>query len=551
MKKKKGIKLIVRFVLLALIPTTSLSIFTNLYSTSTMENKQTSKLMSELRNIAISLGHEQDETQVSENEEMVASLKETIGYDIVMYLNNQVQGTSIADKEAVTEFCRSKKVTEVYQSGKEQCVQNCVIGGEKWNVCIAPTRDRQKTINGIILIGQPASKLTNQTTGFTINLVAITTVLLVIAGYYSYLVGRKITKQVKGIEKQLSKMSKGDLSEEVPEKLLKRPDELGDIARELDLMQKAWKKTISEIIGRSKDLANASDQLRIDSADNAHITADFAKAVEDIAAGSMSNADETQAAVAQMGEADKAINSATKVLDELVANANKMRESGKRAFGTIEELSQSNDSMLKSIKKIADQTNITNQAVNRIGETISIIDAIASQTSLLALNASIEAARAGEEGRGFSVVASEIQKLAEQTNQSVGVIDGTITELLRDSHTMVSVMEEVNKNVAAQAEKFLITKEEFSEVGSGIAISVDSIGNMREQFKMLIEAKERVLDGLASLSQLSEDSAACTEEATASSEELAGKTQEITNSTQELDDISKSLYSAVEVFVIE
>lgn len=547
--KKIRLKLLLRFILIALIPTTCLSAFTNLYSTSKMEHVQTNRLKTEMRFVADSLGRELGQSEIKD---LVSKWKETSDYDIVIYQDNQVQETTMKDNDTVSDFCHnSKEVTQVCQNGKIKFLLDCAIGKGKWNICIAPAFSSDRTVNGVVVVGQKASKLQKLTTGFTMKLIYISNVLLAITGIYSFLAGKRIVRQIKGIEKHLAKMSKGDLSDDLSEKFLSRPDELGDIAKELDFVQREWRKTISEILKRSKELAEASNQLKIDSADNAHITNDFAKAVEEIAAGSMSNVEETQNAAKRMGEANIAINSATDVLDELVRNANTMREAGTKATATIEELSESNDSMLESIEKISNQTDITNQAVNRISEAISIIDMIASETSLLALNASIEAARAGDEGRGFAVVAGEIQKLAEQTNQSVGEIGETITELLSDSKEMVNVMEEVNQNVATQAEKFLITKEKFSEVGTGITVSVDGIKNMRKQFKVLTEAKDSVLEGLSSLLRNSEDSAASTEEATASSEELAAKTDEITNSTKELDDISKNLYNSVDTFIIK
>ena len=103
-------------------------------------------------------------------------------------------------------------------------------------------------------------------------------------------------------------------------------------------------------------------------------------------------------------------------------------------------LMESNERTNEAIEKINAQINLTYKASEQINSASSMITGVAQQTSLLALNASIEAARAGEFGKGFSVVAEEITKLAEQSNQSAAEITQLIMTLSDESGKMLEIM---------------------------------------------------------------------------------------------------------------
>ena len=152
--------------------------------------------------------------------------------------------------------------------------------------------------------------------------------------------------------------------------------------------------------------------------------------------------------------------------------ADVMNESGQIAKKALEELGEINERATESINVIYEQTNTTNDSALKIKDATSLIASIADETNLLSLNASIEAARAGEAGKGFAVVAAQIQKLAEQSNESAKRIEDIIRELLKDSETAVHTMEDVKKIMQEQNEKVKKTAEVFEQMHEGVNLSI-------------------------------------------------------------------------------
>ncbi len=203
---------------------------------------------------------------------------------------------------------------------------------------------------------------------------------------------------------------------------------------------------------------------------------------------------------------------------------------------------------MQAIEKIANRVNATNESAAKISEAIKLITSIAEETNLLSLNAAIEAARAGEQGRGFAVVAGQIQKLAEQSNESAGSIAETIKELLEDSENTVKVMDEVREIVDKQQEKFEQTRQQFSNVHIGIDQSRDEAEEIKLKTDACNEEKVSVVEIISSLSAISQENAASSQQTTASMEELNATINILATSAGNLQNLSSELQKSVEVF---
>ena len=207
------------------------------------------------------------------------------------------------------------------------------------------------------------------------------------------------------------------------------------------------------------------------------------------------------------------------------------------------EVNSADEAVAGALDIIAEQTNTTNEAAMKISEATHLITSIAEETNLLALNASIEAARAGEQGKGFGVVASEIQKLAEQTNESAAHIEEIVQELLQDAEKAVETMYGVKEIMHTQSDHVEQTQSAFEQVQSGVQESIEGINRISGHTTRLNDARENVVGIVRNLTAIAEANAAGTEQTSASTtevgaimEDISGKSTAMRQAAQELDE---------------
>ena len=409
------------------------------------------------------------------------------------------------------------------------------------------------TENGhcILVVSADKDDLMSTVHRVTVTGTASTVFMVIIASIIAYLFVGKIIKPILTVTEVVGRLAHMDFSEiEGQEKLTARTDETGQMSRAVAELRRQLVDMVAELRGQSTQLFEASDLMNTNASETATTVEQVEKAVSEISEGATSQADETQKATENVILMGNMVEETTRQVEELTDNANAMRKFSEEAFETLKTLEEINDQARKAIDVIYEQTNTTNESAMKIREATTLITSIAEETNLLSLNASIEAARAGEQGRGFAVVAGQIQKLAEQSNDSARQIEAIIDSLIADSQKSVETMEDVKKIMESQNESVGRTNESFSQVQDGITQSLDGVSEIADKTKRLDEARVNVVDVVQNLTAIAEENAASTEETSASVTEVSTIVYSISENANKLKDIAERLEQSMSIFKI-
>ncbi len=442
-----------------------------------------------------------------------------------------------------------KVIETVLKGGQEYSASNVDIVGSKYYTYYVPLyQTGTKDVIGMVFCGRAQAEVEKEINVVTNSILISTIVAILIAAALAIFVALAITNAITHGVGILEKVSEGDLTEEVPDALIRRKDELGVMGKSIEDLRESLIVIITELKNQSTSLYSSSDKLNVTSSEASESIGHVNQAINEISDGASSQADETQSATENVILMGNMVEDTSAQLKDLIQISEQMRQAGDRAVDTLDKLDKINRRASSAIDLIYDQTNTTNESVARIQEATALITDIAEETNLLSLNASIEAARAGEQGRGFAVVANQIQKLAEQSNESASRIASIITELLADSENSVKTMDEVRQIMEEQSEDVRKTQEAFEDVRSGIDQTTSGMGDISAKTTSLDEARVSVVDVVQNLTAIAEENAASTQQTTASANEFAALVGNIKDETVTLKQIAEVIDKSVGQF---
>lgn len=338
--------------------------------------------------------------------------------------------------------------------------------------------------------------------------------VFVVAPLVFLIAQRSIVRPIRGVVNRMGDIAEGegDLTQRLRER---GNDELSQLSRSFNTFISRIEGTISQVACAANSVKNSSSEIAASSEQLSVATQEQSERVTDALVSVQSLADSTERIVETTA-------SCTASAQNAMEAASKGQEAVQRTIGGIETIRETTSAASQSVSSLG-------ELGEQIGAILEVINDIADQTNLLALNAAIEAARAGEHGRGFAVVADEVRKLAERTTGATGEISQTIETIQTQTNTTVQHMESGTHAVDHGSESATDAGERLNHIVDTTEAAVDGIGDIsgladqqRGASESAAAATETIQSALVESSAAAEQCASTAVRLRGDAEDLAG-----------------------------
>ena len=373
----------------------------------------------------------------------------------------------------------------------------------------------------------------------TTMIIVLVLVLLITIGVVLYLM-REIKSGVNAVLKGAKEGEARNLAYRIP---VDRSDEFGHIAASFNHMFDEFRDMTKEFQASADIVDQSAIQLTETAEQSAEATQSIAQSITEVAGSTQEQMDyvtKTKEEVDAFSEGvDKSLATMNTIRRHVEVTTQMTQEGGKLVQATVEQMHSIADTVEQSsavIEKLGERSK-------EIGAIIDTISGIAEQTNLLALNAAIEAARAGEHGRGFSVVAEEVRKLAEESQGAATKISDLIAAIQKETGAAVSAMEtgraEAEKgraNVQSTGEGFKAIMDRIEGIHSDTQLIMGTMQDIDESGKKIVGYTDNIHGSSQKISSSTETVSAAAEEQSAGMEEIAASSRQLAEQAQKLKD---------------
>lgn len=472
---------------------------------------------------------------------------------------------SIADEEVIRELNPQKEILALLQDTDEwrsyvtaNVFEEYARGNEDeaYTNLIASNDDAGKLIEAY-------QKLTDDRESYLIDLekrmlasghttlltvISIIAVIIISSLAVALITANSIAKPLRTVMERMKLIASGDLKSEPLQNDLQ--DEIGQLITATNIMSKNTRDLLDEIHNVAETVASQSNVLTQSANEVTAGTNQIAITMEELANGAESQATNS-------GDLSNSMETFVSKVIDANENGRFIHESSTKV---LRMTSLGSDAMNSSSDQMAIIDQIVHEAVRKvegldkhtqqISQLVAVIQGIAAQTNLLALNAAIEAARAGEHGKGFAVVADEVRTLAEQSSASVTNITEIVNQIQSESSAVTNSLQEGYKQVAEGTNQIERTGETFTDISEAVQEMVQRIQVISDDLQEISANSQDMSGSIEEIAAITEESAAGVEETAASAEQASTAMEGIAANSNELSKLAGELNGLVSKFQV-
>ena len=482
-------------------------------------------------------------------DEIVDSLSQVCDGKVMIFNGDTRVATTVKDssgKRAVGTKASETVIDNVITQGKNFLGEATVMG-EQHYAAYQPIKDVTGKTIGMLFVGVSVKEMNEMLMGliFSSTALAIVVIVILCALASNFFIG-KMVGQLNLVADAMKKISSGNLR--IADLEIKSNDEIGILSENVNDMKIRLKNLLTKIAACSERVAASSEELTAGTHQTNESINVVAQSMEVLTSGTAEQEQQIQILQERIQDMNKRMN-------ELRGTAKEMEQIAVDSASNAAVGKEKVDVAIIIMKNIAEQVSKSARVVSELGKRsdeigaiVETISGIAGQTNLLALNAAIEAASAGEHGRGFSVVAEEVRKLAEQSAAATENISKLIATIQSDTNSAVESIEQSNQSVRKGTQSVSETGAAFADIEAQSTKLNVNVSKSLEVIVAVDKSNKEILSAVGNVKEIANRSSENAGSVSAATQEQSATMQEVADASKTLAELASEMNGEVAQF---